>query len=131
VSRWKTPQAAERFARFYTEAVSQRYHSATAEAVPACAGANCPVSTAQITTEEGPVIVEHWADNRVVVSESFDTATAAKLRTALRDEPGETHAESLPQEEVGLRLFEIPAFQAFARSVGERVAEGMKREAGR
>jgi hypothetical protein len=141
ISRWKTPQAAERFARFYTEAVSQRYHSATVDQVPACAGANCPVSTAQITTEEGPVIVEHWADNRVVVSESFDTATAAKLRTALRDEPGEdkpgedkpgeTHAENLPQEEVGLRLFEIPAFQAFAEGIGERIAEGMKREAGR
>jgi hypothetical protein len=72
----------------------------------------------------------------VVVSESFDSATAAKLRTALRDEldknkSGETHAESLPQEEVGLRLFEIPAFQEFARRIGERVAEGMNREAGR
>jgi hypothetical protein len=131
VSRWKTPQAAERFARFYVGAVSQRYHSATADAVPVCSGANCPVSAAQITTEEGPVIVEHWDDNRVIVSESFDTATAAKLHAALRGEPGETHAESLPQEEIGLRLFEIPAFQAFAKAIGERVAEGMNREAGR
>jgi hypothetical protein len=131
VSRWKTPQAAERFARFYAGAVSQRYHSATADAVPVCSGANCPVSAAQITTEEGPVIVEHWDDNRVIVSESFDTATAAKLHAALRGEPGETHAESLPQEEIGLRLFEIPAFQAFAKAIGERVAEGMNREAGR
>ena len=131
VSRWKTPQAAERFARFYTEAVSQRYRSATAEAVPACSGGNCPVSTAQMTTEEGPVIVEHWDDNRVIVSESFDTATAAKLRTALRDERGATHAESLPQEEVGLRLFEIPAFEAFAKEIGNRVADEMNRETGR
>ncbi len=136
VSRWKSPQAAERFARFYTEAVSQRYHSATVDTEPACADANCPVSTAQITTEEGPVIVEHWDDDRVVVSESFDTATAAKLRAALRDEPGEnkpgeTHAVNLPQEEIGLRLFEIPAFQAFARRIGERVVDEMNREAGR
>jgi hypothetical protein len=131
VSRWKTPQAAERFARFYAGAVSQRYHSATAEAEPGCAEANCPVSTAQITTEEGPVIVEQWDDNRVIVSESFDTATAAKLRTALRDEAGQTHAANLPQEEIGLRLFEIPAFEAFAKAIGERVAEGMNRDAGR
>src|SRR5580692_763668 len=131
VSRWKTPQAAERFARFYTEAVSQRYRSATAEAVPVCSGGNCPVSTAQMTTEEGPVIVEHWDDNRVIVSESFDTATAAKLRTALRDERGATRAESLPQEEVGLRLFEIPAFEAFAKEIGNRVADEMNRETGR
>jgi len=131
VSRWKTPQAAERFARFYAGAVSQRYHSATAQDVQACSGASCPVSVAQITTEEGPVIVEHWDDNLVIVSESFDDATAAKLRMALKDEQGETHAENLPQEEIGLRLFEIPEFQAFAKGIGERVAEAMSREAGR
>jgi hypothetical protein len=84
-----------------------------------------------MTTEEGPVIVEHWDDNRVIVSESFDTATAAKLRTALRDERGATRAESLPQEEVGLRLFEIPAFEAFAKEIGNRVADEMNRETGR
>src|SRR5271165_3625502 len=131
VSRWKTPQAAERFAHFYAGATSQRYRSATVQTVEACSGASCPVSIAQITTEEGPVIVEHWADNSVIVSESFDTATAAKLHTALRDEKDAAHAESLPQEEVGLRLFEIPSFQAFAREVGEQLAEGVKHEAGR
>jgi hypothetical protein len=131
VSRWKTPQAAERFAHFYAGAVPQRYHSATVQAVQACSGESCPVSMAQITTEEGPVIVEHWNDNSVIVSESFDIATAAKLHAALRDDKGGTHAESLPQEEIGLRLLEIPAFKAFARVIEERVAEGMGREAGR
>jgi hypothetical protein len=131
VSRWKTPQAAERFAHFYAGAVSQRYHSATAEESQACSGASCPASVAQIATEEGPVIVEHWDDNSVIVSESFDIATAAKLRTALREEQGEKHAENLPQEEIGLRLFEIPAFQIFARGIGQRLAEEMSREAGR
>jgi hypothetical protein len=130
ISRWKTPQAAERFARFYAGAVSQRYRSAMAQEVQACSGVSCPVSMAEITTEEGPVIVEHWDDNSVIVSESFDTATAAKLRTALRDESA-THAGNLPQEEIGLRLFEIPAFQAFAKEIGNRMSEGMSREAGR
>jgi hypothetical protein len=50
---------------------------------------------------------------------------------ALREEQGETHAENLPQEEIGLRLFEIPAFQAFTRGIERRMAEGMNREAGR
>jgi hypothetical protein len=77
------------------------------------------------------VIVEHWDDNSVIVSESFDTATVAKLHTALRDGTGAMHAEILPQEEIGLRLFEIPAFQEFAREIGERVVEGIRREAGR
>jgi hypothetical protein len=124
ISRWKTPQAAERFARFYAGAVSQRYHSAAVQEVQACVGTSCPVSIAQITTEEGPVIVEHWGDNSVIVSESFDAATAAKLRAVLREGPGAVHAESMQQEEIGLRLFEIPAFQAFVREIGARVAEG-------
>jgi hypothetical protein len=135
ISRWKTPQAAERFAHFYAGAVAERYHSATVQAVQDCSGGNCPVSAAQITTEEGPVIVEHWGDNSVIVSEGFDTATAAKLRTALRDGKDRERAESAPQdrwqEEIGLRLLEMPAFQMFAGEVGERVAEGMSREIGR
>jgi hypothetical protein len=131
VSRWKTPQSAERFARFYAGAVAQRYHSATAQTVEGCSGASCPISVAQVATEEGPVIVEHWDDNSVVVSESFETATAAKLHTALRDDKGATRAASAPQEEIGLRLLEIPAFQAFAREIGEHLAEEMSRAAGR
>src|SRR5580700_1738365 len=131
ISRWKTPQAAEWFAGFYGRAASQRYHSATVQVVPACASANCPVSVVQIMTEEGEVIVEHWKDNSVVVSESFDSATAARLRTALLDGAGAVHAESLPQEEIGLRLFAIPGFQVFADQVGERIADQIGREAGR
>jgi hypothetical protein len=136
ISRWKTPQAAERFAHFYAGAVAQRYRNAAAPVVPVCSGGICPVSAAQIATEEGPVIVEHWGDNSVIVSESFDTATAAKLRTTLRDGKDGERAQSaaqegLWQEEIGLRLWEMPAFQVFAREAGERVAEGMSREMGR
>jgi hypothetical protein len=131
ISRWKTAQAAERFARFYAGAVSQRYRSATAQDMPECSGTRCPVSVAQIMTEEGPVIVELREDNSVIVSESFDTATAAKLSAALRDGMDAAHAEHLPQEEIGLRLFEIPAFRAFEREIWEQVAEGMSRKLGR
>jgi hypothetical protein len=123
VSRWKSPQAAERFAKFYAGAVSQRYHSASIEQAAACTGSSCPVSSAQVSTEEGPVIVEHWNDNTVIVSESFDAPTAGKLRTAIRSGAGAAQAENLPQEEIGLRLFEIPAFQAFAEKVGESVTD--------
>ena len=131
ISRWKSPQVAERFARFYAGAVSQRYHSATAQTVQACSGTNCPVSIAQIATEEGPVIVEHWDDNSVIVSEGFDLATAARLRTALRDGTGGVQAEGSPLDEIGLRLFEIPAFQEFAEQMGKRMANELSREAGR
>jgi hypothetical protein len=122
ISRWKSPQAAARFAKFYAGAVPQRYKSATAEQVAACTGGNCPASTSQITTEEGPVIVEQWSDNIVIVSESFDAPTASKLRMAMRNGATAAQAENLPQEEIGLRLLEIPAFQAFENRIGEAVA---------
>lgn len=128
ISRWKTPQAAERFARFYAAAVSQRYHDAAVQDVAPCSGEACPVSIAQITTEEGPVIVEHWQDNSVIVSESFDTAIAAKLRTALRKSGNSVHAMNLPQSEIGLRLLEIPAFETFAAQLGSGIAEAMRSE---
>lgn len=122
VSRWKTPQAAERFARFYANTVGLRYRSATPQNPPACSGSNCPASSAQILTEEGPVIIEQWADNSVVVSESFDSDTAAKVHGAVRDGVAATHAELIPQDEIGLRLFDIPAFQRFADQIGIEIA---------
>jgi len=122
VSRWKSPQAAARFAKFYAGAVPQRYRSAAAGQVAACAGDKCPVSTSQIETEEGPVIVEQWNDNTVVVSESFDAPTAGKLSAAFRSAAGSAQAENLPQEEIGLRLLSIPAFQQFEEKIGDAVA---------
>jgi hypothetical protein len=123
ISRWRTPQAAERFARFYASAVPQRYHSATAQPLPACSG-KCPVSSAQYMTEEGPVVVEHWADNTVIVSESFDATTALKIRDAVRDgEP--VHAANA--QEIGFRLLEIPAFEMFSEQVGAAIVDEMSR----
>lgn len=132
VSRWTSSQAAERFAKFYAGAVPQRYHSANVETVAACAGSGCPVSSAQITTEEGLVIVEHWSDNTVVVSESFDAPTAGKLRTAMRNAAGAAQAENLPQrnlheEEIGLRLLALPAFQEFAQKIGDAFVTALGR----
>ena len=126
LSRWKTSQAAERFARFYASTVSQRYHTATAQAAPACSAANCPVSSTQFLTEEGPVVIEHWADNSVIVSESFDTTTAVKMRDAMREGSTGVHAGYLPQEEIALRLFEIPAFRSFAEEIGQQVAAAIR-----
>ena len=133
VSRWKSPEAAERFARFYVGAVSQRYRSVTPQPQPTCAGSTCPVSSGQILTEEGPVIVEHWPDNSVVVSESFDAATAAKLSSAVRDSAAGVHATNLPQveDEIGLRLYEIPAFREFQSVIGQRILQEMIASAGR
>jgi hypothetical protein len=125
VSRWKTAQAAERFARFYTSAVGLRYRTATAQPLPACSGPNCPLSAAQILTDEGPVVVQQWPDNSVIVSESFDTTTGAKVHAAVRDGAASVRANLYPQGEIGLRLYEIPAFQKFAEQIGFEIAREM------
>ncbi|HXY52465.1 MAG TPA: hypothetical protein VEI01_23675 [Terriglobales bacterium] len=118
LSRWKTKESAERFARFYATTVAKRYQHAAVEAVPACAVSACPVGAAQISTEEGPVIVEEWADNTVIVSESFDVTTAAKLSAALRSAGPEQHAGGASEDELSLRLESLPAFREFEERVG-------------
>jgi hypothetical protein len=124
VSKWRTPQAAERFARFYANAVGKRYNTATVQATAACGGTICPASSAQLQTEEGPVLVERWSDNTVVVSESFDSATAERIHGAVRDESTGQHAEN-PQREIGLRFYDIPAFRDFADEIDRRIAAEM------
>jgi len=126
VSRWKTPQAAARFARFYATTVAKRYQTANPQTPSSCNGEKCPVSSAQFLTEEGPVLVEQWADNSVIVSESFDTATALKVRDAVRDGDASTHAGNLLQEEIGMRLYEFPAFRAFAEQIGVEIVRGFQ-----
>jgi len=127
VSQWKSSQAAQRFAKTYVGAVTQRYQKAVAQPLTACAGTQCPVAAGQFSTEEGPVVIEQWADNTVVVSESFDQATAAKLLNAVRDRNHDTRADNFRQDELGLRLHEAPGFAGFQEQIGERVREEILR----
>jgi len=124
VSRWKTAQAAEHFARFYATTVAKRYQTAAVQNVPTCTAAPCPTGAALVSTEEGPVIVEQWADNTVIVSESFDSETEAKLSAAIRNGVKERHAEVfLP--ELTMRLYTLPAFQAFQERFGIEVLKAL------
>src|SRR5438477_3631963 len=121
VSHWKTSQAAEHFARFYATTVAKRYQQAVLKDVPACAAAPCPAGAALVFTEEGPVIVEEWPDNTVIVSESFDSTTAAKLSAAVRSAYVVHHASATPLPELSLRLYAVPAFQAFQARIAEEI----------
>lgn len=120
VSHWKNAQAAEKFARFYATTVSRRYQTANVQPVPACASTTCPTGAALISTDEGPVIVEQWPDNTIIVSESFDSALAAKLSSAVRTAPIDQRAgTNVDQDgELSLRLYSIPAFRAFQQQIG-------------
>jgi hypothetical protein len=121
VSRWKSSASAERFAHVYASAIAQRYQNAVPQPAAGCVGTKCPVFAVQILTEEGPVIVEQWADNTVVVSESFDQTTASKLVDAVRQGIAEVRAENARPEELSWRLYDLPEFSAFQAQIGERI----------
>lgn len=109
VSRWQSPEVAERFAKFYVAAVAKRYRNATVAAdwTPAGGKFGNPIASAQITTEEGPVIVEQWPGNTVFVTESFDAPTSARLRDAVLAAAPHTHA-SAARTDLTLRLAAWP-----------------------
>ncbi len=127
VSHWKTVQAAEQFAKIYTNGVSQRYQKAVAQNIPQCSGNQCPVAVAQFSTEEGPVVVEQWADNTVMVSESFEESTAAKVLHAVREGATEVRADNAEGDELSLRLYEAPGFGEFQQRLGEEIREAVAR----
>ena len=123
VSRWKTQQSAQHFARAYVSAVSQRYANAAAQPLVSCAGIQCPIASANFSTDDGPVLINEWADNTVVVCEGFDQGSAAKLVAALRDQAANVHTDNLQHDELGLRLFDVPGFAAFQEEIGETLRE--------
>lgn len=127
VSRWKSPQVAERFAHIYAAAVAGRYQSASPQDVPPCTATRCPLSVTALSTEEGPVIIQLWPDNTVLVSESFDQATAAKLLDATQNAAKETHADNFSEDELGLRLYEVPGFSAFQAQIRDLITEQILR----
>jgi hypothetical protein len=129
VSRWKSPASAERFARVYATAIAQRYQSATPQAVASCAGAKCPAFAVQVLTEEGPVIVQQWADNTVLISESFDQITAGKLVDAVRQRNAEVQADNVEPDELSLRLYDLLEFSAFQAQVGDRILRELENRA--
>lgn len=129
VSRWKSPESAAHFARFYAASVSQRYANATVQPTRSCAGAHCPVSSIEVATQEGPVIVEQWADSTVLVSESLDQAAAAKLRDAVLKSGNEVHADARQDDELSFRFYDVPAFLEFQSAIGRRITAGIQKRA--
>ena len=46
-------------------------------------------------------------------------------RRRTRDRGASVHAEAYPQQEIGMRLYEIPAFRTFAEEIGIEIAREM------
>jgi hypothetical protein len=126
VSRWKSELAAQRFAKFYSSAVARRYRSAELAVAVACAGSECPVSGSNFTTEEGPVQIQIWKNNTVVITEGFDPETAAKLNSATRA-GRQTASSGGLQRELGMRLYDFPAFRRFQQETAAQIFQGATR----
>lgn len=75
ISKWESPAKARAFAILYSNAIEKRYSKAIVTK-PLGDG-----NRVEWSTEEGPMIIEAKG-NTVFVSESFDAATADKLRDA-------------------------------------------------
>ncbi len=92
ISRWATPAAAAQFAHLYASSVMQRYSGATERSKVGIGGPSAE-TTSDWSTPEGPVSVEAHGP-LVLVLESFDDPTAAKLRATVigREPPKSLHA---------------------------------------
>jgi phosphopantetheinyl transferase (holo-ACP synthase) len=125
VSRWSSSQAAQRFVKFYTNALAKRYQSAAPEQEDVCTR-DCAQSSARVNTEEGLVTIQQWPDNTIVVSESFDKDTAARLNAAVHQAGQKgTRAWVIPGSELGTRLYSLPAFRKFQDRLGQEFFQSL------
>ncbi len=129
VSRWKTPEAAQRFMEIYWKSLPKRIQvSPQSPTVPSsCDGSECPLPrTARLDTSEGPVFLELLPNNTVFIAQSFPEETAKSLRQVVLTRGSENSA-GIPAPELTLKLMELPAFQALQeqmwRSITKSLAE--------
>jgi hypothetical protein len=135
VSRWDSELAAGRFAKFYAGAVARRYQQAkiAPDFAPAPGKHGAPMSAFKIETEEGPVVVEQWPGNLVIVTESFDVPTATRVRDAVLAVAPAAHAslQGGPSHEgdLTLRLAALPEFSALREALRASFVQAMLKAA--
>jgi hypothetical protein len=119
VSRWKTEQAAERFAYLYKSALSKREPEAREQTVDnsrcvqtaPCGG---PLWVSRLATREGLTYLEVLPNNMTIIAQGFNEATVAQLRALVM----RRQTANLPAaHELSLSLYESPTFLAFQNSV--------------
>ncbi len=124
VSHWRTSEMAQKFAKLYADGVSQRYQTSEVREKAECQpGADCNQWSMEIATNEGPVIITEWPDNTLLISESFDESTAAKLRNAMFEGSKDQSADFISPEELGSRLEWLPAFRNLQEQIGANFLE--------
>lgn len=82
VSRWTSADAAQKFAKVYASGIAKRYSDVHENLAAPCSGKQCPVMIVDVITSEGPVIIEQWKDNQLVIQR--DSTRAPHRNFAMR-----------------------------------------------
>jgi hypothetical protein len=132
VSQWKTPEAAQRFAEVYKKSLEKRlilkddnapeHHDCGATTSPACRA----LWSSRVNTDEGPVYVEVWPKNLVIVTASFDDETVNGLRQAVLNHVPDGKSKQTASD-LSLRLYELPAFRALQERVQRELLDSFAR----
>ena len=143
LSRWKSRKAAERFGQVYLDGLAKRMPLTDLKKQRCleepCGGA---LWEAQASSPEGPVHIELWPGNLVIVTQSVDDARMQALRPLLvagarsaRAAVGQPEASQpelaqpeLDQPELASRLFANPKVEALSHQTGLAIGMELHRE---
>lgn len=119
VSRWTTREAAERFGRIYLEAMAKRLPIGT-PVQQSCSQEKCPGALWEqhALTSEGPVNIELWPGNLLIITHSVDDERMKALRPILLTSATRSKTHAVAQQELIPRLFAIPQIQALSLQAG-------------
>jgi hypothetical protein len=124
VSRWKNAEAAERFAEVYRKSLGKRVsvvHEDDLGGAACAAGKHCALRARRVNSSEGPIFIEIWSNNTVLIAHSFDEATVARLREAVLLRAPEVKAEAATLPELSQSLQSLPGVQALQQSVEREI----------
>lgn len=108
-SSWSSSAVAQRFAKFYADALPQRYTHVASTSVT-CQGNDCPLETLQFNTEEGFISIERRRSNLVLITESFDPKLAIAVNSAVLKANSNQHRAAGSRPELSSRYLNSPVF---------------------
>ena len=118
VSKWKSYQAAARFAQLYQEALLKRSKATGPTAPTECLKkTECAIKwSAHFTTDDGPVTMEVAQDNTLVITQGLQESAVTQVKQALAHAPqGDSRASSEP--ELSLKFAALPQMRALREQV--------------
>ena len=124
LSRWKTSKAGERFGKIYLQALGKRL-PVTDTTERLCEEHPCPGPLWELhaNSSEGPVNIELWPANRLIITHGVDAARMTSLRPLLLSPTAAAPLASLEAPELSLRLLDHPQMQALSEQAGQEIYE--------